>query len=109
MHTAAGNMWRAGSDEKTFGRSCVENRQQQKTPSPIAKKSSIFFWFGSRGKDAAGNNLSPPRPRIHLIPSRPSTINTITGLARHEHVVYGIIVYRYEVRLANKSLTSRSC
>ena len=39
--------------------------------------------FGRRALDAAGN-FSPPRSRIHLISSRPSS--TFTGLARHEPV-----------------------
>ena len=44
-------------------------------------KNRPFFRFETRALDAAGN-FSPPRPRIHLISSRPSS--TFTGLARHE-------------------------
>ena len=46
-------------------------------PSPMAKNRP-FFRFGRRALDAAGN-FSPPRPRIHLISSRPCP--TRTGLA----------------------------
>ena len=44
-------------------------------------KSRIFFRFGRRAYDAAGN-VSPLRWRTHLISSRPSS--TLTVLAKHE-------------------------
>ena len=68
------------SDTNTFGCCCVENRRQKiLDPSPMAKNRPSGC--GRRALDAAGN-FSPPRPRIHLISSRPSS--TFTGLARHE-------------------------
>ena len=54
-------------------------------PSPMAKNRP-FFRSGRRALDVA-SNFSPPRPRIHLIPSRPSS--TFTGLARHEPGWFG--------------------
>ena len=68
------------SDTNTFGRCRVEMRRQ-KFSIPLRWQKIGLFRSGRRALDAAGN-FSPPRPRIHLISSRPSS--TFTGLARHE-------------------------
>ena len=67
------------SDTHTFGRCYVENRRL-KLSIPL-RWQKIGLFSGFRALDTAGN-LSPPRPRIHLISSGPSS--TFTGLARHE-------------------------
>ena len=59
---------------------CRKQATKNIDPSPMAKNRP-FFRFERRALDAAGN-FSPPRPRIHLISSRPSS--TFVGLAGHE-------------------------
>ena len=59
---------------------CRQQATKILDPSPMAKNRP-FSKFERRALDAAGN-FSPPRPRIHLTSSRPSS--TFTGLARHE-------------------------
>ena len=65
----------------TFGRSGVENRRQKFSIPLRWQKIGLLIRFGTRALDAAGT-FSPPRPRAHLISSRPSS--TFTGFARHE-------------------------
>ena len=81
VHNTVGDTWRVLARRliQTFGRCSVEHRRQ-KISIPL-RRQVFFFRFGRRALDAAGN-FSPPRPRIHLISSRPSS--TFTGLARHE-------------------------
>ena len=62
------------SDTNTFGRCCVENRRY-KFLTPLRLHKRGFF-------SGLGGNFSPPRPRIHVISSRPSS--TFIGFARHE-------------------------
>ena len=94
VHKTTGDRWRAPactSGTNTFGRCCVENRRQKiLDPSPMAKNRP-FFRFGRRALDAAGN-FSPPRPRIHLMSSRPSS--TFTGLPNTNRVGRGLILCR---------------
>ena len=85
VYKTTGDSWRAPARHltQTYLGAAVYGRNQATKildPSPMAKNRR-FFRFERRALDAAGN-FSPPRPRIHLVSSRPSS--TFTGLARHE-------------------------
>ena len=74
VHETTGDRWRAPAKRlrlNTFGRSGVENNRQKFSIPLRWQKIGLFIRFGTRALDAAGN-FSPPRPRIHLISSRPS-------------------------------------
>ena len=85
VHKTTGHRWRAPArrliQTHLFGRCCVHNRRYKFSIPLRWQKVGLFFRFGRIAWDAAGN-FSPPRPRIHLISSGPSS--TFTGLARHE-------------------------
>ena len=59
---------------------CRKQTTKNLDPSPMAKKIGVFR-FLRRAQDVTGK-LSPPRARIHLISSRPSS--AFIGLARHK-------------------------
>ena len=83
VHKTTGDRWRAPARrliQHIWALLCRKQATKIVDLSPMAKHRP-FFRFGRRALDAVGN-FSPPRPRIHLIPSRPSS--TFTGLARHE-------------------------
>ena len=82
VHKTTGDRWRAPARRliHIWVLFCRKQAAKNLGPSPMAKNRP-FFRFERRALDAAGN-FSPPRPRIHLISSRPSS--TFTGLARHE-------------------------
>ena len=83
VRKTTGNRWRAPARRliQTHVDAAVQKTGDKiLDPSPMAKNRP-FFRFERRALDAAGN-FSPPRPRIHLISSRPSSM--FTGLARHE-------------------------
>ena len=84
VHNTADDTWRAPARDVWYKHIWALMCRKQTTkildPWPTAKNTH-FFRFGRRAYDAA-DNLSPPRPRIHLISSRPSS--TFIGLARHE-------------------------
>ena len=83
IHKTAGDTWRAPARRliQTHVDAAVQKTGDKiLDPSPMAKNRP-FFRFERRALDAAGN-FSPPRPRIHLISSRPSS--AFTGLVRHE-------------------------
>ena len=80
VHKTTGDRWRTPPRRliHIWALLCRKKATKIIAPSPMAKNRP-FFWFGRRTLDAAGN-FSPPRPRIRLISSRPSS----TLLARHE-------------------------
>ena len=83
VYKTTGDRWRAPARRLIHILALLRRKQARKIldPSPMAKNRP-FFRFGRRALDAAGN-FSPPRPRIHLMSSRPSS--TFTGPAhRHE-------------------------
>ena len=83
IHNTTGDRWRAPARrliQTHLGAAVYKTGDKIHDPSPMAKNRP-FFRFGRGAFDAAGN-FSPPRPRIHLTSSRPSS--TFNGLARHE-------------------------
>ena len=95
VHKTAGDKWQASArrlTQNTFVRCCVENRRQNLDPSPEAKKYTFLEVFGRRAQDAAGN-VSPPRPRINLISSGPSSTFT-AALPDTQRVGDGLILSR---------------
>ena len=85
VYETSGNTWWASArrliQTHLFGRCCVHNRRYKFSIPLRWQKVGLFFRFGRIAWDAAGN-FSPPRPRIHLISSGPSS--TFTGLAGNE-------------------------
>ena len=84
VHKTAGDTWRAPARRliQTHLGAAVSKTSDKKSRSlSHGKRYRPLFRFGRREWDVAGN-FSPPRPRIHLIYSRPSS--AFIGLARHE-------------------------
>ena len=83
VHKTTGDRWRAPDWRliQTHLGAAVYQTGDKNSRSLSDGKNRPFSRFERRALDAAGN-FSPPRPRIHLICSRPSS--TFTGLARHE-------------------------
>ena len=92
VYNIDGDTWRAPARrliQNIWPMVCRKQTTKPLRPYPI-KKTGPFFRFGTRTLGVAGN-LSPPRPRIHLICLRPSS--TFISLARHE-LGRGLILYQ---------------
>ena len=80
VHKTTDDRWRVPARrliQTHLGAAVYKTGDKILDPSPMAKNRP-FFRFGRGAFDAAGN-FSPPKPRIHLTSSRPSS--TFTDLA----------------------------